>query len=120
MDFNRLRVSEENTQRLRTLKIRTGMTPNLICRLALCHSLEDLSMPDPSIYDEHGQEFNRYTLTGKWDMLFTALIKERCHIDGIDIEKEFYDQYRAHINRGVDDLFKRVKGLGDIVELIPK
>jgi len=120
IDFNRLRVSEDVTSKLRTLKMRTGMTPNFICRLALCYSLEDKTTPDPKHYDETGQEFNRYTLTGKWDILFTALVKERCKIDNLGFEEHFYSQYRAHVNRGVDLIYTRVKGLRDIVDLIPK
>ena len=119
MDFNRLRVSEEVTVKLRTLKMRTGMTPNLLCRLALCYSLEDKTIPDPDHYDESGQEFNRYTLTGKWDLLFTALVKERCKIDHLDYKDHFFPQYRAHINRGVDLIYSIVKGLSDIAHLLP-
>jgi len=118
MSFNRIRVSEEATNQLRVLKGRTGLTPNFLCRLALCTSLEEGGIPDPQRYDENGQEFNRYTLTGQWDALFAALVRERLVNDGLDSEDDFYHQYRAHINRGVGTVYGRVKGVGNIVNLL--
>ena len=34
------------------------------------------------------------------------------------IEEYFDEQYRAHLNRGIATLFGRVKGMGDLVDLI--
>jgi len=120
MELKRLRVCEEADLRLRTLKARTGLTPNLLCRLGFCLSLNDPTPPDPAQYPEDGpREINRYTLTGQWDRLFVALLKERCHCDGFG-ERGLEEQFRAHVNRGVLMLYKQVRDLSDLVRLIPQ
>jgi len=111
--FYRIRISEKATFRLNQLKGKTGLTPNILCRIAICYSLNDPSIPNPEEYDEKGQELNRYTLTGEWDTFFIALVKERCIHDNLDPEKDLYDQLRAHLNRGVFGIFTQIKGLGD-------
>ncbi|NIO36322.1 DNA sulfur modification protein DndE [Candidatus Bathyarchaeota archaeon] len=119
MSFNRIRISRPATVRLSILKGRTGLTPNILCRIGLCLSLSDPSIPDPQRYDENGQEFNRYTLTGELDMFFIALIKERILSDGFDPDEDLIPQFKAHLNRGAISLFDKVKHLGDVYELLP-
>jgi DNA sulfur modification protein DndE len=116
--FYRLRISEKATFRLNQLKGRTGLTPNILSRIAICYSLNDPSIPNPAEYDEKGQELNRYTLTGEWDTFFIALVKERCIHDKLDPEKDLYDQLRAHLNRGVFGIFPQIRGLGDFQILL--
>ena len=118
--FYPLRISEKATFRLNQLKGRTGLTPNILCRIAICYSLNDPSVPNPAEYDERGQELNRYTLTGEWDTFFIALVKERCIYDKLDPEKDLYDQLRAHLNRGVFGIFPQIKGLGDFQILLTR
>lgn len=118
MNLNRLRVCEEADLRLRILKARTGLTPNILCRLGFCLSLNDPTPPDPNLYPEDGpREINRYTLTGQWDSLFVALLKERCERDGLG-EAEWEAQFRAHVNRGVLQLYKQVHSLEDLARLV--
>lgn len=119
MSFNRIRISKSATVRLSMLKGRTGLTPNILCRIGLCLSLSDPSIPAPDRFDEDGQEFNRYTLTGEWDAFFIALLKERLLRDGLDLDKSLLPQFRAHLNRGAIALFDKVKDLGDLHELLP-
>lgn len=120
MNLNRLRVCEEADMRLRHLKARTGLTPNVLCRLGFCLSLRDPTSPDPDLYPEDGpREINRWTLTGQWDSLFVALLKERCAQDGFT-ETDHEAQFRAHINRGILQLYKQVHSLEDLVRLIPQ
>ena len=119
MSFNRIRISKGATTRLQQLKGKTGLTPNILSRLAVCYSLNEPQIPNPSEYDEDGQEFNRYTLTGEWNSFFIALLKERCINDGLDPEIDLMPQFRAHLNRGVYSIFTRIKGLGDLQSLLP-
>ena len=104
---------------LRTLKMRTGLNPNILSRIAFCVSLGESGIPDSHLYDEDGQEFNRYTLTGEWDVFFISLLKERLIADGLDPSQDLVPSFKAHLNRGVMSLHTRVKGLGDLVDLIP-
>lgn len=121
MTYNRVRVSKDATHRLKMLKGRTGLTPNLLCRIAFCDSLNDPRPPNPEQYDAEGQEFNRFTLTGEWDSIFTALLKERCLRDGLDYsdEETLRVAFTAHLNRGVFSVFNKVKGLEELGAIIP-
>ena len=120
MKLNRLRVSEEASLRLSHLKARTGLTPNILCRIGFCLSLNDPAPPNPAAYlPDSDREIDRHTLTGQWDSLFVAMIKERCKKDGFS-EDEVPQQFKAHIDRGVLLLFKRVKSLNDLVLLMPR
>lgn len=119
MPLNRVYVNEQVDQRLRTLRARTGLTPNLLCRLGFCVSLAEPGIPDPQLY-AHGQarEFNRYTLTGQWDTFFFALLRERLVADSLDPEKELETQFKAHLCRGVLLLYQRLKNLEDLATLV--
>ena len=119
MSFNRIRISKSAAVRLSMLKGRTGLTPNILCRIGFCLSLGDPTVPKPGNYDENGQEFNRYTLTGEWDKFFIALLKERLLKDGLDPKKDLLPQFRAHINRGAIVLSNKVKRLEDFQDSLP-
>lgn len=69
---------------------------------------------------DDGQEFNRHTLTGEYDSIIVAMLKERLVIDGLDIQKNLPIQFRGHLNRGTSIMYSRVKTVSDLCELIPK
>jgi len=117
--LNKIYISESTDKKLRTLKGRTGLTPNLLIRYGLAFSLEEDGIPDQSLYgDDQFREFNRYTLTGPWDLYFTALLKERILEDDLDPDKDFEPQFKAHIARGVNLIYQRLKSLEDIGDMI--
>lgn len=117
--LNKLYISEDTDKKLRVLKSRTGLTPNLLIRYGLAFSLEEDGIPDQSLYgDDHFREFNRYTLTGPWDLYFTSLLKERILEDDLDPERDFEIQFKAHIARGVYLIYQRLKSLEDIGDMI--
>lgn len=117
--LNKIYISESTDRKLRTLKGRTGLTPNLLIRLGLAFSLEEDGIPDKSLYGEEPfREFNRYTLTGQWDLYFMALLKERLVEDNLDPDKALEDQLKAHIGRGVHLIYQRIKSLEDIGNMI--
>ena len=119
MSFKKIKTCKKASVRLSILKGRTGLTPNILARIGICLSLSDPSIPNPQEYDDDGQEFNRYTLTGELDVLFIALMKERLLQDGLDPDKDLIPQFKAHLNRGAISLFDKVKHLGDLYELLP-
>ncbi len=119
MTLSRIYVGEEVDLRLRNLKARTGLTPNLLCRLGFCLSLAEPGIPDPQLYmDGQVREFNRYTLTGQWDSFFFALLRERLVQDGLDVEKDLEAQFKSHLSRGVQLLYQRLKSLPDLGDMI--
>ena len=119
MPFSRLYVSEDIDNKLRVLKMRTGLTPNLICRMGFCLSLSEPGIPDVQLYsDTQAREFNRYTLTGQYDLFFFALLRERLSEDGLDAEASLEPQFKAHLSRGVGLLYQRVKSLEDVASVV--
>jgi DNA sulfur modification protein DndE len=119
MALNRIYVGEAVDMRLRNLKARTGLTPNLLCRLSFCLSLAEPSVPDPQLYaDGQAREFNRYTLTGQWDLFFLSLLRERLEQDGLDPEADLETQFKAHLSRGVLLLYQRLRNLEDLADLV--
>ena len=117
MNLNKIKVSEALTLKLRTLKRRTGLTPNILCRIGFCLSLKEPGSPDINNLPEDGMEFNRYTLTGQYDTLLLSLLKERCLQDGIKIDTGISNLFQSHLNRGILLLYNRVKSLVDISSL---
>lgn len=118
LDFKRVKLSQSSTKKLQQFKTRTGLTPNIACRLALGVSLAEQTLPALELYiEESGQEINRYTLLGEYELVLLSMFVQWCHEHEID--ESARDQYfLAHLNRGVELLTNRVKGLEDIVQLI--
>lgn len=117
-NFTRVQLDESVTNKLRSLKGQTGLARNYLCRIALCYSLSESQPVQPSEYDAEGQELNRSLLLGDHDSMYIALTQERLRKEGRDIEDEFYDQFVAHINRGVEQI-GRVNDLTNLHDLIP-
>lgn len=119
MSLKRIHVDEEVAWRLSRLKAKTGLTPNLTCRIGFCLSLAEPGIPEESLYnDGQAREFNRYTLTGQWDSYFFALLRERLLQDGLDVEDHLEGQFKAHLSRGVLLLYQRLDRLEDLGDLV--
>jgi DNA sulfur modification protein DndE len=115
LPLKRFRFSKEADNRLRLVKSRTGVTPNLICRIAVCLSLEEPGVPDASKYPEDSdREINRYTLLGEYDETFVALLRQRAKRDGLLEEVSLSSFFHAHMHRGIELLSARVKSLADL------
>ena len=118
MQFSRIHTSQRCRGILANLKIKTGLTPNILSRFGICLSLKDPSVPNPEEFDENGTEFLPLVLFGEHEKLFLALMIDRLHRDGLDPEKYLNRMLRAHLNRGVYSLVSRVYGLSGINEMI--
>lgn len=115
----KIQLDEASTQLLKTLKFRTGLTHQYLCRIAFCVSLAEPGVVDPGAYDEKGLEFNRYTLTGEWDTIFVAYLREWAVANDPEKAHSDADWARAHINRGLSILPRRVRTLSDVPALVP-
>ena len=118
MKLSKLRLTKEASSRLRFLAGKAGLTPNLLCRMGFCMSLAEPGTPDPADYPEEEREFNRYTLLGEHDAFFIALLKERHRKDKSTDSLE--DAFRAHMNRGVILLQRRLRDIDQIGDLLPR
>ena len=116
LTLKRLRFSPEADNWLRVLKSRTGVTPNILCRIGFALSLNEPGIPNPKIYSEDSnREINRFTLLGEYDGIYVALLKQRMAEDNIDGEHNIDRLFKAHMNRGVLLLAARVKSLPDLL-----
>lgn len=122
MHYSKLKISSDATSKLRFLRNRTGLTPNLLCRFALMLSLEEGPLGNMPAPDEEGSEFNAYTLTGEYGGLFAALI--RWVEEGENPERPLDNntllaRLRGHIHRGVGTLSVRARSTSDLLHLMP-
>jgi len=111
-------MSHRSQSHLSMLKSRTGLTPNVMGRFAICLSLQDPSPPNPDEYDEKGSEIHPSVMFGEHEQLFMALMIKRLHQDKLDPEKYLNPMIRAHFNRGTTALFPRVHKLADIYTVV--
>jgi len=117
MKLSKIRLTKDASNRLRFLAGRTGLTPNLLCRMGFCLSLEEPKAPNPDEFPEEEREFNRYTLLGEYDALYVALLRQRLFQDGLPAER-LEDHFRAHMNRGITLLQQRVRSVADLASLV--
>ena len=116
--FNRLRMSYRSQNLLAQLKSRTGLTPNITGRFAICMSLNNRSVPNPDEFDEKGSEIHPSVLFGEYEDVFMALMIQRLNRDRLDPKTYLNRMTRAHFNRGVIALFARIHSLSDIERVI--
>lgn len=98
LTIQRIPFSKDADNKLRSLKARTGITPNLLCRIGFCMSLEIISQPSSVDIVEKGREINRFTLFGEYEQCFVALLAvwkkntgSTCSLDDLLVR---------HMNRG--------------------
>lgn len=118
LTLQRIPFTVEADTQLRMLKARTGITPNILCRMGLCLSLDERRTP--TVLPEHfkiGREINRYTLLGKYDHILIALLNTWMAMDK-SIDVNINEMFLAHTNRGIYILSTRIKSTVDIHNLI--
>lgn len=116
--FNRLRMSSRSQNHLALIKSRTGLTPNIVGRFAICISLNDPSPPNPEEFDENGSEIHPSVMFGEYEEMFRAVMIMRLKKDGRDPEKCLNKMTRAHFNRGTKALFARIHDMSDFERVI--
>ena len=116
--FSRLRMSIRSQNLLAQIKSRTGLTPNITGRFAICMSLRDMAVPNPDEFDEKGGEIHPSVLFGEYEEIFMALITQRLHRDRLDPKIYLNRMTRAHFNRGTIALFPRIRHLSDVARVI--
>lgn len=115
LQLKRIRFSREADTWLKVIKSRTGLTPNLTCRIALSMSIGELgSLKVEGVDEDSDREINRSTLLGDFDALAGSLLIQwrtenpgYSHLD-LDVLA------RAHINRGVLLLAQRVRSIAEL------
>lgn len=111
-------MSNRTQSLLGLLKTRTGLTPNIVGRFAICLSLKDPSPPNPEEFDEKGSEIHPSVMFGDYEDLFMVLMIKRLKKDGLDPQQYLNKMLRAHFNRGAIALFPRINNLSDFYEMV--
>ncbi|MBR0576971.1 DNA sulfur modification protein DndE [Proteiniclasticum sp. BAD-10] len=112
----KMNLSKDAEVLLRGISNNFGLTPNIICRYALIFSLKDDGPLDFEM-DNKGIEFQRYTLTGEYDVLFRELIKSRENRQ-INDDDYFSLYLKAHIEKGLRILENEIKLVGSFDKLL--
>jgi DNA sulfur modification protein DndE len=99
---------------LKLLKARTGITPNILCRLAIMISLEEGKAGGSLALDLEGSEFNAPTLFGDHALAYEALIRL---VHGPLESKEVQSVVAGHIEGGLERL-KRCKSLPELTDVV--
>ena len=116
LKLQRIRFSVEADNRLRMLKARTGLTPNILCRLGVCLSMAEPGDPVSDSSEMSQREINRYTLLGEHDKLFVLLFFQR-HPEAVNDVENAELLFVRHVHRGVTMLANRLKSVGSLAEL---
>ena len=84
---NRIRLSKNATDKLRLLKMHTGITPNILSRCAISLAVkENNGIDNASVPDFDGLELNKTVLFGDYTEVFELLISQFQIDNDISIE----------------------------------
>lgn len=122
MTVEHIRLSQTARDQLITLKRRTGITQwNVLCRWAFCRSLAESAVPPViKLVMDSNVEMSWRTFAGDHGDELWALLRYRCHVDGLPLDDETLgQQFRLHLHRGIGYLVgdRRVSDIAGMVSL---
>jgi len=115
MNF-RLKTSKETGEKLVALQSTTGLTWNILSRIAVALSLKIPSIPN-KVENKSGVEIHRNAMTGEADYIYKALIRQHAKRNVPD-EEYFPDLFNAHLERGITLLENEYKHAGNYEKLL--
>ena len=111
-------------EKLIRIKSKTGIQNwNIICRWALCWSLNEESIPggvDPQ--SDSNVEMSWLTFAGEYHEIYEELIRVRCINDGLGDDPDTLLRYfRLHLNRGINHYSSRdvIKNIHELLGALP-
>ena len=121
MSLDTIRLSEQAKDQLTRVKRSTRVKNwNVLCRWALCMSLAEETVPTASkIPADSSVEMTWKVFGGADADVYLALIKQRCHEDGLGTESTtIEEQFRLHLHRGIGYLSgnPELKSLSGLVQ----
>lgn len=120
MHVSKFKISASATGKMRNAAQRTGLTPNLLCRLAMMTSFEAGPIKQMRTDIEDGQEFNAYTLFGANQPIYLDLLRfVETHGGQQELsDEDLLERLKHHIDRGIAQISVRVKSPADIADLL--
>ena len=77
---NRIRMSKKATSKFAFIKGKTGLTPNILARLAIMLAInEGSNLVNASVSDQDGQELSQSVLFGEHALFYDLLINQYIH-----------------------------------------
>ncbi|WP_102706496.1 DNA sulfur modification protein DndE [Terribacillus saccharophilus] len=116
MNF-RLKTTSKAAESLKDLQKATGLTPNILARIAISLSVIEPSNPQPIQPDSKGLDFNRNTLTGDQDYFYKSLIRQHAQRE-VPEDEYFPYLFNAHLDRGISILENEYKHAGNYDKLL--
>jgi len=122
MQIEQIRLSQTAKDQLSRLKRRTGIKNwNGLCRWGFCRSLAEPTQPSPvPVPADSSVEMTWKTFAGPHASIYMALLKGRCHRDGVEMTDESLNQhFRLHLHRGIAYLVgdKSLQSIEDLAEV---
>jgi DNA sulfur modification protein DndE len=111
---NRFRITKSASDAVKLMKARTGVTPNLLCRLAITLSLERGTVGGGRDVELDGLEFNSHTLFGDDVQIYEAFVRQ---VHGTLDPRECVRVIASHVDYGLDEL-KKCKSLLELSEFV--
>lgn len=111
---NRICISKTASEQLKLLKARTGITPNILARMALVRSIKEKFDYTLKEVASDGLEFQMSSLLGEYALLYEKLLME---LHAIPDHHELSKALAAHIENGLSYI-KNVKDLKDLLNQI--
>ncbi len=125
MIVKQFHLSVQDKERLSRLKGKTGIQNwNILCRWALCCSLQEKSVPvEVPKGEDSNVEISWYTFGGENYKIYEALIKARCIRDGLGTDEDTLAKYfYLHLSRGIGYLSgtNYIRSLEDLIRMAVK
>lgn len=122
LGVQRIPFTETVDNKMRQLRGRSGITPNILARYGFCLSLEEAGIPaDPFVSEKAGRDINRNTLLGDHEAIYISLLRSWCaKTDGCKTNEEFDRLFVYHMNRGFELLSARMRNVSDLANLVAR
>ena len=124
MICKQFKLSQPEKEKLIRIKSKTGIQNwNIICRWALCWSLNEPTIPggvDP--LSDSNVEMSWMTFAGEYHEIYEEMIRVRCLKDGLGDDSDTLLRYfRLHLNRGINHYSSRdvLKNVHDLLNTLP-
>lgn len=101
---DKLKLSNDSSDKLTFLSNRLNIKRNLVCRLAISVSVAQGKMVDTTINsDTDGYEFNKSTIFGPDEIYFKAVV---CYVQQKAADSDFFNIIiRNHIENGINLMY---------------
>ena len=96
----KVKLSHDNSTKLQFLSNRLDLRRNLVARIAICYAINEPELEFEEDIDSNGIEFNRITITGKYDSVLRLLLCER---EGrLILDEEYFPKiFKAYLEEGI-------------------